>query len=88
MGKPTVTSVLESEGGLRYSARVLVLVGIAMVFDGFDFMIDSFTMPQIMSEMQLGLIATGSLSSFSIIGMLVGCWLADFFRISSRPVRS
>lgn len=83
MGKPTVTSVLESEGGLRYSVRVLVLVGTAMVIDGFDFMIVSFTMPQIMSEIQLGLIATESLSSFSIIGMLVGGlfsgYLADRF---------
>lgn len=78
MGESTVTSVLEGKGGLRYSVRILVLVGIAMVFDGFDFMIVSFTMPQIMNEMQLGLIATGSLSSFSIIGMLIGGFFAGY----------
>lgn len=43
-----------------------------MVFDGFDYMIFSFTMPQIMREMDLGFIAAGSLTSFSLIGMLVG----------------
>ena len=78
MGNTTVTEILENKGGLRYSIRVLVLVGIAMIFDGFDFMIVSFTMPQIMAEMELGLLATGSLSSFSVIGMLVGGFFAGY----------
>lgn len=83
MEKTSVTEILERPGGLRYSIRILAVVGIAMVFDGFDFMIVSFTMPQIMQEMELGYFATGSLSSFSIMGMLVGGfaagWLADRF---------
>ena len=78
MGNTTVTEILENKGGLRYSIRILVLVGIAMIFDGFDFMIVSFTMPQIMAEMELGLLATGSLSSFSVIGMLVGGFFAGY----------
>ena len=76
--KTSVTELLERPGGQKYSIRILVLVGIAMVFDGFDFMIVSFTMPQIMQEMELGYLATGSLSSFSIVGMLVGGFLAGY----------
>ena len=55
-----------------------MLVGLAMVFDGFDYMIVSFTMPQITEEMQLGFIATGSLASFSLLGMLVGGFLSGY----------
>lgn len=78
MKKISVTEVLEQPGGMKYSVRILVLVGIAMVFDGFDFMIVSFTMPQIMQEMELGYLATGSLSSFSIVGMLIGGFFAGY----------
>lgn len=49
-----------------------------MVFDGFDYMIVSFTMPQITQEMQLGLVQTGSLASFSLLGMLIGGFLSGY----------
>lgn len=73
-----VSEILEQPGGLAFSVKILIFVGLAMVFDGFDFMIVSFTMPQISSEMQLGLIATGSLASFSLIGMLVGGFFSGY----------
>lgn len=76
--KVYVSEILEQPGGLAFSIKILVFIGIAMVFDGFDFMIVSFTMPQISSEMQLGLIATGSLASFSLIGMLVGGFFSGY----------
>ena len=83
MEKVTVSDILEQPGGWRFSVRILVFVGLAMVFDGFDYMIVSFTMPQITQEMSLGLIETGSLASFSLLGMLVGGfasgYLADRF---------
>ncbi len=78
MQKVTVSQILEQPGGLAFSIRMLVFVGLAMVFDGFDFMIVSFTMPQIAAEMELGLIATGSLASFSLIGMLVGGFFSGY----------
>ncbi|MBS4897354.1 MAG: MFS transporter [Gordonibacter pamelaeae] len=78
MGKVYVSDIIEQPGGGRFSARILMLVGLAMVFDGFDYMIVSFTMPQITEEMQLGFIATGSLASFSLLGMLVGGFLSGY----------
>ncbi len=83
MGKVYVSDIIDKPGGMKYSVRILLFIGVAMVFDGFDYMIVSFTMPQITEEMSLGLIATGSLASFSLLGMLVGGfasgYLADKF---------
>ena len=76
--KVSASEILEQPGGMRFSIRMLVFVGLAMVFDGFDFMIVSFTMPQIAAEMELGLIATGSLASFSLIGMLAGGFFSGY----------
>ena len=36
MGKVTVSDILEQPGGWRFSVRILIFVGLAMVFDGFD----------------------------------------------------
>lgn len=72
MRQTYVSDIIDKPGGSRYSLRVTLLVGLAMVFDGFDYMIVSFTMPEIMREMDLGFIAAGSLTSFSLLGMLIG----------------
>ncbi len=78
MEKVTVSDILEQPGGWRFSIRILLFVGLAMVFDGFDYMIVSFTMPQITQEMSLGLIETGSLASFSLLGMLIGGFVSGY----------
>lgn len=78
MDKTTVSDILDQPGGNRFSIKILVFVGLAMVFDGFDYMIVSFTMPQITQEMSLGLIATGSLASFSLLGMLIGGFVSGY----------
>lgn len=78
-----ISDIIDQPGGSRFSLKVLILVGLAMIFDGYDFMIVSFTMPQISEELSLGLTATGSLASFSMMGMLIGGFfsglLADRF---------
>jgi putative MFS transporter len=83
MRKAYVSDIIDQPGGMAFSVRILLFVGLAMVFDGFDYMIVSFTMPQITAEMQLGYIATGALASFSLLGMLIGGfasgYLADKF---------
>lgn len=78
MSKVYVSDILEKPGGMKFSIRILIFIGIAMLFDGYDFMIVSFTMPQITEEMSLGFIATGSLASFSLLGMLVGGFLSGY----------
>lgn len=78
MDKVYVSDIIEKPGGMKFSVRILLFVGLAMVFDGFDYMIVSFTMPQITEEMQLGFIATGSLASFSLLGMLIGGFLSGY----------
>lgn len=78
MQKTTVSDILEQPGGWKFSIRILIFVGLAMIFDGFDYMIVSFTMPQITQEMDLGLIETGSLASFSLLGMLIGGFVSGY----------
>ena len=81
--KIRVTEILEQPGGFKFSLKILLFDGIGMIFDGYDFMIVSFCMPMIMQEMDLGYIATGALSSWSLLGMLIGGFfsgiLADRF---------
>jgi MFS family permease len=43
-----------------------------MVFDGYDYMIVSYTMPQISAEWALNKVQTGSLSSWSLFGLIIG----------------
>jgi len=78
MQKVYVSDIIEKPGGRKFSIHILLFVGLAMVFDGFDYMIVSFTMPQITDEMQLGFIATGSLASFSLLGMLIGGFVSGY----------
>ena len=78
MEKVYVSEIFEQPGGMRYSLKILLFDGIGMLFDGFDFMIVSFTMPLIAAEMNLGLIATGSLASWSLVGMLIGGFVSGY----------
>jgi MFS family permease len=43
-----------------------------MVFDGYDYMVVSYTMPQIAAEWHLDKVAMGSLSSWSLFGLIIG----------------
>ena len=74
--KKKVTDILEEPGGFKFAFFILLFDGIGMIFDGYDFMIVSFCMPEIMKEMELGYIATGALASWSLLGMLVGGFFA------------
>ena len=47
--KVKVTEILEQPGGFKFALLILLFDGIGMVFDGYDFMIVSFCMPQIMA---------------------------------------
>ena len=74
MGKVTVSDILEQPGGWRFSVRILIFVGLAMVFDGFDYMIVSFTMPQITPEMSRAAWPPSACWACSSAGSSRGIW--------------
>lgn len=76
MKQKYISEIIDQKGGSRFSRMILLLVGIALVFDGYDYMIVAFTMSQIAEEMSLNMITLGSLGSFSLIGMLIGGFIS------------
>ncbi len=68
----SVSEVIDSFGVNKFTWQMFFLLGMAMVFDGFDYMIVSYTMPQIATEWGLNAVQKGSLSSWSLIGLIVG----------------
>ncbi|WP_051276028.1 MFS transporter [Desulfovirgula thermocuniculi] len=74
--KKYVSEVVDELGMSRFVWKVYLLVGLAMIFDGFDYMIVSYTMPQISKEWALTKVQTGSLASWSLLGLIFGGMVA------------
>lgn len=77
--KFTISQAIDSLGVSKFTISILFLVGIAMMFDGYDYMIISYTNTQIMQEFfgPAGNDALkGALSSWSTIGIVVGSFAA------------
>ncbi|HBT96033.1 MAG TPA: MFS transporter [Coriobacteriia bacterium] len=72
----TVSDALDSIKINKFTWSIFFLVGLSMMFDGYDYMIVSYTMPQIAQEWGLDSVAKGSLSSWSMVGLVVGSFLA------------
>jgi len=68
----SISEVMDSFGVNKFTWKIFFLLGFAMVFDGYDYMIVSYTMPQIAQEWGLSAVAKGSLSSWSLIGLVLG----------------
>lgn len=68
----SISEVMDSLGVNKFTWKIFFLLGLAMVFDGYDYMIVSYTMPQIAKEWGLSAVAKGSLSSWSLIGLIFG----------------
>jgi MFS transporter, AAHS family, 4-hydroxybenzoate transporter len=68
----SISEVMDSFGVNKFTWHVFFFLGMAMVFDGYDYMIVSYTMPQIAKEWALSKIQTGSLSSWSLFGLIIG----------------
>lgn len=75
----SISEVIDSFGVNKYTWLILIFLGMAMVFDGYDYMIVSYTMPQISAEWALNKVQTGSLSSWSLIGLIFGGVFAGIF---------
>ena len=68
----TISEVMDSLGVNKFTWSVFFFLGMAMVFDGYDYMVVSYTMPQISAEWALNKVQTGSLSSWSLLGLIIG----------------
>jgi MFS transporter, AAHS family, 4-hydroxybenzoate transporter len=70
--KFSISEAIDSFGVNKFTWMVFFFLGFAMVFDGYDYMVVSYTMAQIKQEWALNAIQTGSLSSWSLIGLVIG----------------
>jgi AAHS family 4-hydroxybenzoate transporter-like MFS transporter len=68
----TISEVIDSLGVNKFTWSVFFFLGMSMVFDGYDYMVVSYTMPQISAEWALNKVQTGSLSSWSLFGLIIG----------------
>jgi len=76
MHKASISSVIDTLGVTKYTFTVYFLVGFTLLFDGFDYLIVAYTMPQLAREWGLTKIQTGSLASWSLIGLMIGGLIA------------
>ena len=78
-GKFTISQAIDSLGVSKFTISIFFLVGIAMMFDGYDYMIISYTNTQIMQDFfgpEGNDALKGALSSWSTIGIVVGSFAA------------
>jgi AAHS family 4-hydroxybenzoate transporter-like MFS transporter len=68
----TISEVVDSLGVNKFTWSVFFFLGMSMIFDGYDYMVVSYTMPQISAEWALNKVQTGSLSSWSLFGLIIG----------------
>jgi MFS family permease len=68
----SISEVIDSFGINKFTWLIFGFLGFAMIFDGYDYMIVSYTMSKIQSEWGLSTLMTGSLTSWSIIGIVIG----------------
>jgi len=72
----SVSQAIESIGVNKFTWFIFFLIGFIIAFDGFDYMLVSYTMPQIEAEWGLTKVQTGSLASWSALGMLFGAGIS------------
>lgn len=70
--KFTVSKFIDSIGLTKYSWGIFVLLGLCNIFEGYDYMIVSYTVPSLQAAWGLSSTVTGSLSSWSLIGLVLG----------------
>ena len=70
--KFSISEVIDSLGINRFTWFIFFFLGFAMIFDGYDYMVVSYTMSRIQAEWGLNNLMTGSLTSWSIIGIVIG----------------
>ncbi|AFM41291.1 sugar phosphate permease [Desulfosporosinus acidiphilus SJ4] len=72
MDKISISEIIDEIGLSKYTFKIYFLIGLALLFSGFDYMVVSYTMPQMTKEWALSKVQTGSLASWSLIGLMIG----------------
>jgi MFS family permease len=67
-----ISEALDLIGTNKFIWLLFFLLGVAVVFDGYDYMLVSYTMAQISAEWGLDPVLTGSLASWSVVGIVLG----------------
>ncbi len=70
--KYSISQIIDSFGVSKFTISLWLMVGITLCFDGFDYMIVPYTMPLMSKEWALSAVQTGSLFSWSLIGLVIG----------------
>ncbi len=70
--KFSISEVIDSFGVNKFTWFIFFLLGFAMIFDGYTYMTVPYTMSTIRQEWNLSSLATSSLSSWSMIGIVAG----------------
>jgi MFS transporter, AAHS family, 4-hydroxybenzoate transporter len=70
--KYSISEVIDSFGINKFTWFIFSFLGFAMIFDGYSYMIVSYSMSKIQAEWGLSKLLTGSLTSFSLIGIVIG----------------
>ncbi|MDR0857942.1 MAG: MFS transporter [Oscillospiraceae bacterium] len=72
MKKFTISQTMDSFGVSKFTWKIFFILGAAMVFDGYDYQIVAYTMTQITKAFDLTDALKGSLSAWSMLGMIGG----------------
>lgn len=76
--KLNASEYIDECGITRFTVMQLLLVTLAGLFEGFDYMLVPYTMSQIAEEWNLNAVETGSLSSWAMIGLSIGGILGGY----------
>src|SRR6478735_7885256 len=83
-GMLDVARFLQALPFTRFHVRLLVICSLVTFFDGLDFSLISFTMPDIVREMGLSKDQIGNVGAMGNAGPLIGSYVADV--VGRRPV--
>lgn len=78
MKKYYISEVIDEIGISKLTWLVFSLVGLTMILDSFEFGLAPYTMPQIAKEWGLTKVQTGSISSWGLLGLVIGGAIAGF----------
>lgn len=70
--KFSVSKFVDEIGLTKFSWFIFVVLGLCNIFEGYDYMIVSYTVPSLQAQWGLTSAITGSLSSWSLIGLVLG----------------